>query len=52
MVQLSGQEIAYQCPAPCGSIHQVIVYCNEHRDKRIILAIDAVLRAEKARNTK
>lgn len=31
------------------NIHQVIVYCKAHRDKKIIQAIDAVLKAEKAR---
>lgn len=32
------------------NIHQVIVYCKAHREKRIIEAIDAVLKAEKARS--
>jgi hypothetical protein len=32
--------------------HQVIVYCKANRDKRIIQAIDAVLKAEKARSAR
>ncbi len=28
-------------------IHEVIVYCKDHKDKRVIQAIDAVLKARK-----
>lgn len=34
------------------NIHQVIIYCKAHREKRIIEAIDVVLKAEKARSAK
>lgn len=30
-------------------IHQVIVYCKDHKDKKVIEAIDVMLKAEKAK---
>lgn len=34
------------------NIHQVIVYCKDHRDKKLMQAVDAVLKAEKAQSAR
>jgi hypothetical protein len=43
---------AINVPRVKENIHQVIVFCKANRDKRIIQAIDAVLKAEKARSAR
>lgn len=42
-----GKKHAIKVPRVKEGIHEVIVYCKEHQDKKVIQAIDAILKAHK-----
>lgn len=47
-----GKKSAINVPRVKENIHQVIVYCKANRSKRIIDAIDVVLKSEKQKSAK
>jgi hypothetical protein len=47
-----GKKSAINVPRVKENIHQVIVYCKENQDKKVMQAIEAVLKSEKGQSAK